>query len=143
MSNLLTTLDKMQEVLVSLATVLDEEQQQLSSGMIISNNLQRITEDKSALLSTLNYLDEMRRSNEKSLGTSAPYRGQSDMARRWEGIQQHTRRLHNANTHNGILLQHQITFTHDALDVLKPHQTQAFYGPDGKGQGQATLSRKG
>jgi len=26
---------------------------------------------------------------------------------------------------------------------LRPHQTQAFYGPDGLGKGQATLSRKG
>lgn len=142
MSNLLTTLDKMQEVLSSLADLLNEEQHQLSAGHINSNLLQRITEDKSALLTTLNYLDEMRRTTETSLNTKAPYRGQSDMSRRWQSIQQHTRRLQDANVHNGLLLQHQIRFTQDALEVLKPHQTQAFYGPDGMGKGQSTLSRK-
>lgn len=128
MSNLQTTLDKMQDVLASLSAVLEEEQQQLAAGNINSNLLQRITEDKSALLSTLNYLDEMRRTAEQSQATSAPYRGQNDMARRWDTIQQHSRRLQDANVHNGLLLQHQIRYTQDALDVLKPHQTQAFYG---------------
>ena len=142
MSNLQTTLDKMQDVLASLSAVLEEEQQQLAAGNINSNLLQRITEDKSALLSTLNYLDEMRRTAEQSQATAAPYRGQNDMARRWDTIQQHSRRLQDANVHNGLLLQHQIRYTQDALDVLKPHQTQAFYGPDGMGKGQATLSRK-
>ncbi len=126
MSNLQTTLDKMQDVLASLSAVLEEEQQQLAAGNINSNLLQRITEDKSALLSTLNYLDEMRRTAEQSQATSAPYRGQNDMARRWDTIQQHSRRLQDANVHNGLLLQHQIRYTQDALDVLKPHQTQAF-----------------
>ncbi|KTS33371.1 flagellar export chaperone FlgN [Pantoea dispersa] len=143
MDNLLTTLDKMQDVLSSLNVVMDEEQQQLSAGRINGNLLQRITEDKSALLTTLNYLDEMRRKTELSLGTKAPYRGHSDIARRWHSIQQHTQRLRDANQHNGMLLQHQMTFTEQALLVLKPHQTQSFYGPDGRGLGQSTLSRKG
>ena len=98
---------------------LDEEQQQLSAGRINGNLLQRITEDKSALLTTLNYLDEMRRKTELSLGTKAPYRGHSDIARRWHSIQQHTQRLRDANQHNGMLLQHQMTFTEQALSVLK------------------------
>ncbi|MGK3123375.1 flagellar export chaperone FlgN [Candidatus Pantoea formicae] len=143
MDNLLTTLDKMQDVLASLTVVMNEEQQQLSAGQVNGNLLQRISEDKSALLTTLNYLDEMRRNTEKTLGTQAPYGGHSDRERRWQSIQQHTARLRDTNTHNGILLQHQISFTNEALAVLKPHQTQAFYGPDGLGKGQATLSRKG
>ncbi|MDL4914139.1 MAG: flagellar export chaperone FlgN [Enterobacterales bacterium endosymbiont of Blomia tropicalis] len=142
MNTLLTTLDKMQEVLSSLASLLNEEQHQLSAGQINSNLLQRITEDKSALLSTLNYLDEMRRAAETHLQIQAPYDGQSDMSHRWQHIQQYTRRLQDSNVHNGLLLQHQIRFTQDALEVLKPHQTQAFYGPDGRGKGQSTLSRK-
>ncbi|HCW99323.1 MULTISPECIES: flagella synthesis protein FlgN [Pantoea] len=142
MNNLLTTLDKMQEVLSSLSNVIEEEQLQLSAGRINSNLLQRITEDKGALLATLSYLDEMRRSTERQLGTQAPYAGHSDMTRRWQSIGQMTRRLNNANTHSGLLLNQQIRFTEEALAVLKPHQTQAFYGPDGLGKGQTTLSRK-
>ncbi len=45
MDNLLTTLDKMQDVLSSLNVVMDEEQQQLSAGRINGNLLQRITEE--------------------------------------------------------------------------------------------------
>ncbi|QDY41619.1 flagellar export chaperone FlgN [Candidatus Pantoea soli] len=142
MNDLLTTLDKMQDVLASLTIVMDEEQQQLSAAQVNGSLLQRITEDKTALLATLNYLDEMRRKAGQTLGVQAPYRGHSDIARRWASIQQHTQRLSMANKHNGLLLQHQISFTQDALAVLKPHQTQAFYGPDGRGLGQATLSRK-
>lgn len=142
MNDLLTTLDKMQAVLSSLAEVMNEEQQQLSAGHLNSNLLQRITEDKSALLATLNYLDEIRLASEKSSGVQAPYRGQSEMTRRWQSIQLLTQRLRDANVHNGLLLQHQINYTDEALRVLKPHQTQAFYGPDGLGKGNATLSRK-
>ncbi|MCE0488505.1 flagellar export chaperone FlgN [Pantoea sp. Mb-10] len=142
MDNLQTTLDKMQDVLSSLSHVMDEEQQQLSAGQVNGNLLQRISEDKSALLTTLNYLDEMRRNAEKTCGAQAPYSGHSDIARRWQSIQQHTRRLRDTNTHNGLLLQQQLTFTQEALAVLKPHQTQAFYGPDGLGKGHSTLSHK-
>lgn len=143
MDNLLTTLDKMQDVLASLTHIIEEEQQQLAAGQVNGNLLQRITEDKAALLTTLNYLDEMRHNTEKTLGIEAPYRGQQDIARRWATIARVTQQLRDANQHNGLLLQHQVAFTRDALQVLKPHQTQAFYGPDGRGLGQATLRSKG
>lgn len=142
MSNLLTALDKMQEVLSSLAEVMNAEQEQLSAGRINSSLLQRITEDKSSLLGTLNYLDEMRRQAEKTVGVQAPYPTQPELAQRWDRIQAQTVALHNTNQHNGMLLNQQISHTEQALAVLKPHHTQAFYGPDGQAQGGAFLSRK-
>ncbi len=127
MSNLLTTLYKMQEVLSSLSNALDKEQHQLAAGEINSNLLQRITENKGALLATLNYhLDEMRRSTEQQLGTWAPYASHSDMTRRWQNIGQMTSCLNDANIHNGLLLNQQICFTEEALTLLKPHQTKRF-----------------
>jgi len=143
MDNLLTTLDKMQDVLTSLTRIIEEEQQQLSAGQIDGHLLQRITEDKAALLTTLNYLDEVRLTAGRSLGLQAPYSDRQDMAARWTAIAATTRQLHNANQHNGLLLQHQVAFTQRALAVLKPHHTQAFYGPDGRGLGQSTLHSRG
>lgn len=142
MNNLLTTLDKMLEVLSSINAIMNEEQELLSAGRINSSQLQRITEDKTMLLSTLNYLDEMRKTTEKSEGIQAPYDGQHEMARRWQDIQQRTGRLRDTNTHNGLLLKHQMQYTEQALAVLKPHQSQPFYGPDGQAKGHAMLSRK-
>lgn len=142
MNNLQTTLNKILEVLSSLHAIMNEEQEMLSAGRINSSQLQRITEDKTLLLTTLNYLDEMRKTTEKSEGVQAPYSDRQDMALRWQEIQQRTERLRDTNTHNGMLLDHQMHFTEHALAVLKPHQSQPFYGPDGQAKGHVMLSRK-
>ncbi|AXF76140.1 flagellar export chaperone FlgN [Erwinia tracheiphila] len=142
MNKLLTTLDKMLEVLASLADVMASEQQQLSGGQINSSLLQRITEDKSSLLATLNFLEQMRRDNEKDAGFHAPYSRHSELSRRWSDIQEKTIRLRDTNLHNGLLLSHQISFTDGALEVLRPHHTQKFYGPDGQATSSAFINRK-
>ncbi|WP_158783084.1 flagellar export chaperone FlgN [Pantoea sp. BAV 3049] len=142
MNKLLTALDKMLEVLASLADVMTSEQQQLSGGQINSSLLQRITEDKSSLLATLNFLEQLRRDAEKEAGLHAPYSLNPEMARRWAAIQEQTMKLRDTNLHNGLLLNHQIGFTGQALEVLRPHQTQKFYGPDGQATANAFISRK-
>ncbi|EXU74610.1 MULTISPECIES: flagellar export chaperone FlgN [Erwinia] len=142
MNKLLTALDKMLEVLASLADVMTSEQQQLSGGQINSSLLQRITEDKNSLLATLNFLEQMRRDAEKDAGFHAPYSRHSELSRRWAAIQEQTMKLRDTNLHNGLLLNHQISFTDQALQVLRPHQTQKFYGPDGQATSSAFISRK-
>lgn len=142
MQNLLSTLDKMQDVLHSLVQIMHEEQQQLAAGKLDSHHLQRITEDKSALLTTLRYLDEMRSSGEQQMRLAAPYPRDRQLGERWQAIQTLTGRLSDSNRHNGLLLRQHQQLNDAALQVLKPHHSQAFYGPDGLGKGQATLSRK-
>ncbi|MFC0140685.1 flagellar export chaperone FlgN [Erwinia mallotivora] len=142
MNKLLTALDKMLEVLASLADVMTSEQQQLSGGQINSSLLQRITEDKNSLLATLNFLEQMRRDAEQDAGFHAPYSRHSELSRRWAAIQEQTMKLRDTNLHNGLLLNHQISFTDQALQVLRPHQTQKFYGPDGQATSSAFISRK-
>ncbi|AIX74146.1 MAG: flagellar export chaperone FlgN [Mixta calida] len=142
MNSLITALDKMQEVLGSLSNIIKEEHEQLSAGFINSSLLQRITEDKSSLLTTLNYLDGMRRESEKQYRLQAPYRGQPELARRWQTIEQRTRQLRDNNTHNGMLLNQQVALNSKALALLKPHQTQAFYGPDGQATSGGFTSRR-
>ncbi|MFU9135633.1 flagellar export chaperone FlgN [Erwinia tasmaniensis] len=142
MDKLLTALDKMLEVLSNLADVMMAEQQQLSAGQVNSSLLQRITEDKSSLLATLNFIEQLRRDAEKEAGLYSPYSLQPEMARRWAAIQEQTVKLRDTNLHNGLLLNHQIGFTEQALAVLKPHQTQKFYGPDGQATSSSFISRK-
>ncbi|KGT95599.1 flagellar biosynthesis protein FlgN [Erwinia typographi] len=142
MQKLLTALDKMLEVLTHLAEVMTAEQQQLSGGQINSSLLQRITEDKSSLLATLDFIEQMRRDAEKEAGLHAPYSLNPEMAQRWAAIQEQTVKLRDTNLHNGLLLNHQIGFTAQALEVLKPHQTQKFYGPDGQATSSGFISRK-
>lgn len=132
MRKLITTLDKTLDVLLSLTKIIDAERQQLLANQINSHLLYRIAEDKSSLLNTLNYLDEMRRNVENELGLSAPYSEEPTLSQCWKTIRQHIVSLHNANQHNGMLLDHQAKFTEQALSVLHPHVSQAFYGSDGQ-----------
>lgn len=142
MDKLQNALDKMLEVLSSLADVMNAEQEQLSAGQVNSSLLQRITEDKSSLLATLNFLEEMRRDAEKASGMHVPYSQHPELARRWSAIQEQTVKLRDTNLHNGMLLNHQISHNEQALEVLKPYQSQKFYGPDGHAITSTLVSRK-
>ncbi|PKH26303.1 flagellar biosynthesis protein FlgN [Enterobacterales bacterium CwR94] len=142
MDNLLTSLSKMQEVLAALQEVMAAEQQQLSAGNLNSSLLQRITEDKQSLLSTLNYFDAQRREAETAARIAAPYGQHSAYATLWQAIQHATLQLRDTNVHNGMLLEQQLAHNNHALAVLKPHQSQKFYGPDGRALGAPSLSRK-
>lgn len=142
MTKLLNALDKMLEVLKSLADVMTAEQQQLSGGQINSSLLQRITEDKGSLLATLSFIEQLRRDADKEEGVFAPYSTQPELARRWAAVQEQTVKLRDMNLHNGLLLNHQIVFTGQALEVLKPHHTQKFYGPNGQTTSSSFINRK-
>ncbi len=61
MTRLAEILDQMSAVLNDLKTVMDQEQQHLSMGQINGSQLQWITEQKSSLLATLDYLEQLRR----------------------------------------------------------------------------------
>ena len=63
MTRLSEILDQMTTVLNDLKTVMDAEQQQLSAGHINGSQLQRITEEKSSLLATLDYLEHLNQHN--------------------------------------------------------------------------------
>lgn len=131
MKSLQTTLNKMSDVLLRLTKLMDAEQLQLCASQYNSHALQRLSEDKSSLLSTLAYLNEMRNQAEQRTGLYFPYTTQPEMARCWHFIQQHILRLRTINEHSELLLKQQIGFNQQALALLKPHVSQPFYGPDG------------
>lgn len=135
MSRLLEVLDQMTAVLNSLKEVMDAEQQQLSAGHVNGSALQRITEDKSSLLATLDYLEQQRRELQNSATASS-----TDISQRWQTITQKTQHLRDINQHNGWLLEDQLTRNEQALAVLKPHQEPNLYGADGQ---TTTMNRGG
>lgn len=127
MSRLLEVLDQMTAVLNSLKEVMDAEQQQLSAGHVNGSALQRITEDKSSLLATLDYLEQQRRELQNSQTAAG-----IDISQRWQTITQKTQHLRDINQHNGWLLEDQLARNEQALAVLKPHQEPNLYGADGQ-----------
>ncbi len=134
MTRLSEILDQMTTVLNDLKTVMDAEQQQLSVGQINGSQLQRITEEKSSLLATLDYLEQQRR-----LEQNAQRSANDDIAERWQAITEKTQHLRDLNQHNGWLLEGQIERNQQALEVLKPHQEPTLYGADG----QTSVSHRG
>lgn len=127
MSRLSEILDQMTSILNSLKEVMDAEQLQLSAGNLNGSALQRITEDKSSLLATLDYLEQQRRNEQNTI------RGANDgIAERWLTITEKSQHLRELNQHNGWLLESQIERNQQALEVLKPHQGSGLYGADGQ-----------
>lgn len=98
-----------------------------SSGQINGSALQRITEDKSSLLATLDYLEKQRRAEQ-----DAKRSANDEINERWQTITEKTQHLRDLNQHNGWLLEGQIIRNQQALEVLKPYKEPGLYGADGQ-----------
>ena len=114
---------------------MNAEQQQLSAGQINGSALQRVTEDKSSLLATLDYLETLRLAEQKTISVQP-----ADIEIQWQTILQQIQRLSEINQHNGWLLESQREHTEQALAILKPHQAPEFYGADGQAKSVANHS---
>lgn len=125
MTRLAEILDQMSAVLNDLKTVMVQEQQHLSMGQINGSQLQWITEQKSSLLATLDYLEQLRK-KEPNTANSV------DISQRWQEITVKTQQLRQMNQHNGWLLEGQIERNQQALEMLKPHQEPTLYGANGQ-----------
>ena len=125
MTRLAEILDQMSAVLNDLKTVMVQEQQHLSMGQINGSQLQWITEQKSSLLATLDYLEQLRK-KEPNTANSV------DISQRWQEITVKTQQLRKMNQHNGWLLEGQIERNQQALEMLKPHQKPTLYGANGQ-----------
>lgn len=130
MSGLSAILDQMTSILTSLKEVMDAEQQQLSAGNVNGLQLASITEEKSSLLATLDYLEKQRRVEQ-----TAQRHAEEEIGDRWQVITETTQHLRRVNQHNGWLLEGQIVRNQQAIDVLKPFQETGLYGKDGQAAG--------
>ena len=132
MKNFIKTMTTLVETLQALDQVINHEQTILCSGRVNGAALQHITEQKSSLLATVDYLDKQRRQHDERLKQTAPYSRQPEISAMWKDIVQLTTRLSQINRHNGMLLGKQIAYNTEALAILNASQTQKFYGPNGQ-----------
>ena len=130
MSGLSAILDQMTSILNSLKAVMDAEQLQLSAGSVNGLQLASITEEKSSLLATLDYLEKQRRVEQ-----DAQREIREEYSDRWQVITETTQQLRRLNQHNGWLLEGQLLRNQQAIDVLKPFQETGLYGKDGQAAG--------
>lgn len=141
MENLAQLLDKLLETLNALGTVLAQEHTLLCADLPDGVALQRVTDTKSQLLATVNYLEKQRVSVEQPYGLQAPYERNPQFAAYWQRVQQLGQQLREQNQHNGLLLKHHIDHNAQALAVLGK-QNKALYGPDGQARSGSLLGRK-
>ena len=105
MDTLQATLNKLQETLNELDVVLVEEVKQLSGAQINPVSLQRISDMKSRLLSTVAYYDEQRKQQEDSLQLFAPYPQQPTLAALWNDMVPTIKRASEMNQQTSQLLE--------------------------------------
>ncbi|WP_409307250.1 flagella synthesis protein FlgN [Pectobacterium sp. B1J-3] len=142
MEKLQAILDQLLDTLQTLDKVMSEEQTLLCAGQINSIALQQVTEEKSSLLTTIQYLEKGRHDTESALKLQAPYDGYELLSAGWLSIQALTQSLHDKNQHNGMLLNQHISHTNEAIRILKPRHGQSLYGPDGQSKGLIVGGRK-
>ncbi|AOR65929.1 flagella synthesis protein FlgN [Pectobacterium wasabiae] len=142
MENLQSILEQLLNNLHDLDTVMSEEQTLLCAGHINNIALQQVTENKTSLLATMQYLENRRHETESILKLQAPYDGIVQLSAYWQQVQELTRRLNDQNKHNGLLLSRHIAYTNEAIDILKPRHGQGLYGPDGQSKGVTVGGRK-
>jgi flagella synthesis protein FlgN len=142
MRNLVKTIILLTECLQNLDEVMQREQTLLCSGRVNGLALQEITEEKSSLLATVEYLDTERHQQSKSLNLAAPYANNTALSGAWNKISLLCNKLSQLNIHSGMLLQKQMAYNQQALNILRSSQTQKFYGPHGESMSSEPRSRK-
>jgi flagella synthesis protein FlgN len=132
MKTFIKTMNMLVETLQSLDLIINHEQTLLCSGRVNGVALQHITEQKSSLLTTVDYLDKQRREHDLRLKQTAPYSRQPEIANMWKTVVQLSQKLSHINRHNGMLLDKQLAYNSQAMAILNASQTQKLYGPNGQ-----------
>ncbi|WP_250331388.1 flagella synthesis protein FlgN [Rosenbergiella epipactidis] len=129
--NLSAVLNSLYQVLASLGHLMKEEQQQLMAATPNSRRLMSLSEDKQALLVTLTFVEQRRSESEHALALAPPYSEHPSLAAVWQRIEPLAQQLAEQNQHTALMLNQQLAWTEQVLNVLQPLQAQHFYGPDG------------
>lgn len=124
MAALSVIIDQMAQALSELKQVLQAEHQQLLAEEINGSLLQRITEEKTSLLATLDYLEQQRKA-------AAITDHDSQNLQHWHALEQPLQQLRDLNQHNGWLLEGQIERNSRLLEIFRPHLENNLYGADG------------
>lgn len=133
-------MDKLYPILAQMKTSLDEleaimieEVNQLNRAQINPVSLQVLTDNKSQLLSTIQYYDEMRRQQEQQSAIEAPYQAQMKLFNCWQLVTEKVRNTKALNQKVESLLQsHMQKNQHMQKVVDHIGQTNTLYGPAGE-----------
>jgi flagella synthesis protein FlgN len=133
-------MDKLYPILAQMKTSLDEleaimieEVNQLNRAQINPVSLQVLTDNKSQLLSTIQYYDEMRRQQEQSSAIEAPYQAQAKLFTYWQLVTEKVRNTKALNQKVETLLQsHMQKNQHMQKVVDHVGNTNTLYGATGE-----------
>lgn len=133
-------MDKLYPILAQMKTSLDEleaimieEVNQLNRAQINPVSLQVLTDNKSQLLSTIQYYDEMRRQQEQSSAIEAPYQAQTKLFTCWQLVTEKVRNTKALNQKVETLLQsHMQKNQHMQKVVDHVGNTNTLYGYTGE-----------
>lgn len=132
MENLRTILGKLHNLLGELEEILVEEIRQLSRAQVNPVSLQIVSDNKSRLLSAINFYDEQRRQEEKNLLTEAPYPDQPLLSGLWESVYQAVRQSSELNQKSFHLLElHMQKLNAFKKIVAQSGAAPALYGEQG------------
>ncbi|UVC29958.1 flagella synthesis protein FlgN [Pantoea sp. SOD02] len=133
-------MDKLYPILTQMKTSLDEleaimieEVNQLNRAQINPVSLQVLTDNKSQLLSTIQYYDEMRRQQEQLSAIEAPYQSQLKLMTCWQQVTEKVRNTKSLNQKVETLLQsHMQKNQHMQKVVDHVGNTNTLYGSTGE-----------
>ncbi|HGU9816792.1 TPA: flagella synthesis protein FlgN [Enterobacter chuandaensis] len=133
-------MDKLYPILTQMKTSLDEleaimieEVNQLNRAQINPVSLQVLADNKSQLLSTIQYYDDMRRQQEQQCATEAPYPGLGKLYASWQQVSEKVRHSKALNQQVESLLQsHMKKNQHIQKAIDHVGNTNALYGPAGE-----------
>lgn len=139
MNELRNTLVKLQTLLEQLKPVLSEELNQLHRLQLNPVTLQMLSDNKSKLLSTINYYEEQRKLQEKALGIAAPYHNDQMLKSLWQSVITSARitRDLNSEIYPILELQMQKAVTLKSM-VSQVSNSAALYNANGKAQQSIT-----
>ena len=143
MDKLYPILAQMKTSLEELEAIMIEEVNQLNRAQINPVSLQVLTDNKSQLLSTIQYYDEMRRQQEQQSAIAAPYSQQGKLASCWELVNDKVRETKALNQQVELLLQSHLKKNQHMQKVVEQvgHHNGQLYGPAGESS-QASTGRK-
>ncbi|MEO3992642.1 flagella synthesis protein FlgN [Pseudocitrobacter cyperus] len=142
-------MDKLYPILTQMKTSLDEleaimieEVNQLNRAQINPVSLQVLADNKSQLLSTIQYYDDMRRQQEQLCRAEAPYPGLGKLFASWQQVSEKVRHSKALNQQVESLLQsHMKKNQHIRKAIEQAGHAGSLYGPAGESS-QAPTGRK-
>ncbi|MCU6237583.1 flagellar export chaperone FlgN [Morganella morganii] len=139
MEKLRHTLLKLQELLNQMDSLLVEEIKQLSSVRINPIALQPISDNKSRILSAINFYDNQRKQLEKQGQFSAPYSNSPKLSNLWSSIVSQTKNANELNQKSYALLELHMQKMQEFKKMVKDlEKKNAMYASSGKTEQENT-----